>query len=50
MSGFEKNRNSLKDALNRMRSYEPPADGWSKLEAGLNETVTEEDETPLANG
>lgn len=37
MSGFEKNRNSLNDALGRMRNYDAPADLWSKIEEGVNE-------------
>jgi hypothetical protein len=47
MSEFEKNRNSLKDALGRMRSYDPPPGLWSKLEDSLDEPVLAEDDTPL---
>lgn len=47
MSEFEKNRNSLKDALNRMRTYSPDDNLWSDLERKLDEAVTEQDDTPL---
>jgi hypothetical protein len=47
MSASEKNRKSLKDALQRMRSYDPPSSSWSRLEGRLDEPLPVEDETPL---
>lgn len=47
MSEFEKNRNSLKDALGRMQTYSPADNLWSSLEGKLDEPADEQDDTPL---
>lgn len=47
MSGFEKNRNSLKQALQQLPAYTPPADAWANIADKLDAS-TEADETSLA--
>ena len=47
MSGFEKNRNSLTQALQQLPAYTPPADMWDKI-AGKLDAPAQADETPLA--
>ncbi|WP_367388846.1 hypothetical protein [Lewinella sp. LCG006] len=36
MSGFEKNRDSLKKALDQLPSFDPPAGIWDQIESDLN--------------
>lgn len=45
MSGFEKNRNSLRQALQQLPSYTPPADMWERVVDNIDRPVV--DESPL---
>jgi hypothetical protein len=47
MSGFEKNRNSLTQALQQLPAYTPPADVWDNIASKLY-APAQADETPLA--